>query len=86
MSADTQRALDEAIAAHLLDEMTAPMVSGYVLLVAGQNFDDLGAEDEDGQHRYLFAVPEGQSSFATLGLARMLTLKWDAWGTLRDDD
>lgn len=66
MSAETRRALEDAIAAHVASEYDDPqtLVTGYALIVSGQRPRDF----DDETTCYLVEYPERQPFHVGLGL------------------
>lgn len=69
MSKATFKALEEAIAEHIASECGGAMLLGYVLKASGQTAD--GLERDESQS--LWAVPDTQNVYLTLGLAAGLS-------------
>ena len=83
MSAQTKAALDEALAAHLADEVDGGgIVTGYVLLASSANSEQL----KNKLTAYLFEAAELQPFHVGLGLAHRLVLMLDreAFGDERE--
>ena len=78
MSAETKRALDEAIAAHVEDEGEAPgsVITGYALIVSHATVEDFDEEIT----RYLTEYADRQPFHVNLGLVHRhrLVLEADA--------
>lgn len=70
MSAQTEKAMEEAIAAHFADERGATMTS-YFVVVKGKTLEDL----DNGITRYLVASPDRAEYDQVLGLARFGVLE-----------
>lgn len=79
MSAETKAALDDAIAAHVADEMDAAL-TGYVLHASSIQLDG-----ERGRTCYLAEYADSQPFHVTLGLAYLLVRRLDA-DSLNDVD
>ncbi len=81
MSDVTKAALDAAITAHLADEVDGAIVTGYVGLVQYATADMMN-DDLTGYQRL---IAEGQGFTTSLGLARYLSLRFDA-ATVNDEE
>lgn len=73
MSADTKRALDEALSAHVADECDGSIVTGYVLHASHLN-TDLDSRDATG---YYAEFAKGMPYHVGLGLSDMLRTHYD---------
>ena len=80
MSAETQRAMEDAIAAHFADEREATM-TGYYVVMKGKSIEDLERENT----RYLTIAPDHMEYDQVLGLARFGMLDVER-GMDEDDD
>lgn len=67
MSTETKQALDDALAAHVLDEADG-MVSGYVLHAAYFSAETV----DNGSTGYIYEFADGQSFHIGYGLAMQL--------------
>ena len=70
MSAETKRAMDDAIAAHIADELDGAVLTGYVLQAMGTSMRDL--EYDGGSTSYLRSYAENQEPMTHLGLSHYL--------------
>lgn len=70
MSAETKTALDEAIQAHVADEMDGTLVTNYVLQTRGTAMSG----DHEGSQSYFRALSDRQPLDTTLGLLRYATI------------
>lgn len=84
MSAETKRALDEAIAAHIADDAPGAVVTGYALVVSNATPDDF----DRNRTRYFFEYADRQPFHTALGLVRrhMLYLDGQGYGFADDED
>jgi len=82
VSAETLRAIDDAIQAHLSDESRGHVATGWVAYVAAESMSDAT------KSFYQSLVHESQPYHSTLGLVQMLTAEYDynAVTIDRDDD
>ena len=80
MSADTQRAMEDAIAAHFADERGAT-ITGYYVVMKGKSIEDLERENT----RYLTMAADHMEYDQVLGLARFGMLDVEN-GMDEDDD
>ncbi|WP_100813037.1 hypothetical protein [Microbacterium lacus] len=72
MSDQTKRALDEAISAHIADEVeTGVIVTGYVLHASYVSHENVGR----GTHGYFAEFAEDQPYHVAYGLVQMLSDK-----------
>jgi hypothetical protein len=68
MSDQTKQAMDDAIAAHLADELDNAILTGYVLQAMGTSMADLDGESTS----YLRCYAERQEPMLHLGLTQYL--------------
>lgn len=71
MSDETQRALHDALRAHITDELDGRLCSGWLLIGVGVNGDQVG----HGGASYHYEAMPGQPYHSSLGLAELL-LRW----------
>ena len=69
MSAETLRAIDAAIHAHVADENDGQVAAGWVINVYSESL-------HDGSSYYQSVVPETQPWHATNGLVRLLAAEY----------
>lgn len=82
MSADTLKALEDALAAHFSDEMDGGMMSGFICQMQGVSLDP----EQQGVSSLYRVVPVGQSITTTLGLIEYIRIAYNAsvnasWGS-----
>lgn len=70
MSKKTEAALEEAIAAHLADEMDGAYLTSYMLVAKGKTTEDM----DRNTTKYLVVTPDGAEYDTALGLAHYAVL------------
>lgn len=81
MSKDTSAAVDEAIRAHIADELDGRLCSGWALIGVAVNGEQVG----HGGASYHYETMPGQPYHASLGLAHLL-LQWLEPQETEDDE
>lgn len=71
MSAETLRAIDDAILAHITDETNGHVAAGWVAFVYSESLHDATSSF------YQSVVPETQPYHATAGLVQMLHAEYE---------
>ena len=71
MSLETKKALDEAIAAHIMDETNGDLVTSYLLTIATLNADNL----ENDTSNYFHEFSDQQPFHISVGLANLTTMR-----------
>jgi hypothetical protein len=80
MSAETLRAIDDAIQAHLRSESEGHIATGWVAYVAAESMSDAT------KSFYRSLVHESQPYHSTLGLVRMLQADYEYISVTADDE
>lgn len=82
MSTETKNALDNAIAAHFEDEHDGAIISQYVIQMAGGSLEDY----DEKRTAYLRETADSQPLHASIGLARLMAVKFEELLYTEDDD
>ena len=80
MSAETKAALEEAITAHLADEMDGSMMTGYELVIAGW------PPEKPNHTTYYYETPDDQPFHVSIGLIKMAGWRLEQRYMGPDDD